>query len=57
MMNVIIEFKKIFNHRGIDWCVVWVVFSHNLDSEDKIGASTIMMQIARKFFLAKSDRI
>lgn len=45
------EDQKFFIHNGIDWDAVWAAFKHNLDSNYKIGASTITMQTARNVFL------
>ena len=45
------EDQKFFTPNGIDWGSVWSAFRQNLDSNNKIGASTITMQTARNVFL------
>ena len=48
------EDGKFFKHAGFDWDAVGDAFWHNLNSDKKIGASTISMQTARNAFLWQS---
>ena len=45
------EDGKFFEHAGFDWGAILDAFLHNLNSDKKLGASTITMQTARNAFL------
>ena len=45
------EDQKFFMHRGFDWDAVKYAVKVNLETDRKIGASTISMQTARNVFL------